>query len=160
MEEKRKYYLAYGSNLNVPQMKRRCPHAKPIGKGYINNYELLFKGSKTGSYLTIEPHENSKVPVAVWEVTALDEKNLDLYEGFPKFYYKKNCKIAFKEIESGKRRTVNAFVYIMHEDRPIGIPAMYYMKTCAEGYREFGMDEATLWEAYYKCKEVLMGYEV
>ena len=26
MNEKR-YYIAYGSNLNVPQMRMRCPHA-------------------------------------------------------------------------------------------------------------------------------------
>lgn len=161
MKEKKKYYLAYGSNLNVEQMKRRCPTARPVGVGFIDGYELLFKGSKTGSYLTIEPKENSKVPVAVWEVTAGDERNLDLYEGFPRFYYKKNCKIKFKETgHSGKSRTVNAFVYIMHEDRPIGVPTMYYMETCEQGYKDFGMDEVTLWEAYYKCKEVLMGYEV
>lgn len=152
MKEKKRYYLAYGSNLNVAQMKKRCPAARPIGTGNINGYELLFKGSKTGSYLTIEPKENSKVPVAVWEVTAADKRNLDLYEGYPRFYYKKDCKITFKNAESGKRRTVNAFVYIMHEDRPIGIPTMYYMKTCVEGYKDFGMDEAILWEAYYKCK--------
>ena len=45
-----KYYLAYGSNLNVRQMMHRCPGAKPVGKMVLEGYELLFKGSKTGSY--------------------------------------------------------------------------------------------------------------
>ena len=81
----KKYYLAYGSNLNVEQMKHRCPDAKPIGTAWISGYQLLFKGSKTGSYLTIEKAEKSKVPVAVWEVSESDERRLDLYEGATRF---------------------------------------------------------------------------
>ena len=77
----KKYYLAYGSNLNIRQMRYRCPGAVPIGTAVIPDYELLYKGSKTGAYLTIEPKKNSIVPVAVWEVTADDEKRLDAYEG-------------------------------------------------------------------------------
>lgn len=153
MKAKKKYYLAYGSNLNVPQMKMRCPTARPVGTGFIEGYELLFKGSKTGSYLTIEPNENAKVPVAVWEVTDTDERSLDRYEGYPTFYYKAERKISFKSLERGNRRTVNAFVYIMHEDRPIGVPTTHYMKTCLEGYNSFGMDENILWKAYEKCRE-------
>ena len=83
---KKRYYIAYGSNLNIRQMKMRCPSARIIGTSEIPNYELLFKGSKTGSYLTIEPKEGSTVPVAAWEVTDLDEAALDRYEGFPTFY--------------------------------------------------------------------------
>ena len=77
----KRYYLAYGSNLNIPQMRHRCPTAKVIGTAEIKDYELLFKGSKTGSYLTIEPKKGAKVPVAVWEVKQGDEANLDVYEG-------------------------------------------------------------------------------
>ena len=51
----KKFYLAYGSNLNVKQMQFRCPDARIVGTAEISNYQLLFKGSKTGSYLTIEP---------------------------------------------------------------------------------------------------------
>ena len=76
----KRYYLAYGSNLNIRQMAYRCPSARIIGTSIIPDYELLFKGSKTGSYLTIEPKEGSKVPVAVWSVTESDEARLDAYE--------------------------------------------------------------------------------
>ena len=64
----KRFYLAYGSNLNIPQMQRRCPTAKIVGVAEIEDYELLFKGSKTGSYLTIEPKKGAMVPVAVWEI--------------------------------------------------------------------------------------------
>ena len=70
----KRYYIAYGSNLNVRQMRMRCPSARIIGTASLKDYELLFKGSKTGSYLTVEK-----------EVTVQDEKALDRYEGFPTF---------------------------------------------------------------------------
>ena len=65
----KRYYLAYGSNLNIGQMRYRCPSARIIGTAVIDDYRLLFKGSKTGSYLTIEPMTGRSVPVAVWSVT-------------------------------------------------------------------------------------------
>lgn len=136
-----KYYIAYGSNLNAQQMLYRCPTAKVVGTSEIHGYELLFKGSKTGSYLTIEKAKNGIVPVAVWAVTDTDELALDRYEGFPNFYYKKNLKIRVNE------KTVTAFVYIMHEERPLGIPSRYYVTTCMTGYRHFGFDEEILVKA-------------
>ena len=143
----KRYYLAYGSNLNIEQMRFRCPTARVIGKGFIPDYELLFKGSKTGAYLTIEERPGSKVPVAVWEVNPSDERALDRYEGFPTFYYKKDLKITFKGIRTGRERTREAFVYIMHEERPLGIPSRYYVETCAEGYGRFEFDTDYLVEA-------------
>ena len=70
----KRYYIAYGSNLNVQQMRYRCPGARVVGISVIKGYELLYKGSKTGSYLTIEKKEGSTVPVVIWEVTESDEK--------------------------------------------------------------------------------------
>ena len=78
---KKKYYLAYGSNLNRKQMQMRCPGAKVIGTALLEGYELLFKGSKTGFYLTIEPKTDGGVAVAVWEVTAEAEQRLDSCDG-------------------------------------------------------------------------------
>ena len=148
----KRYYLAYGSNLNVRQMKFRCPTARVVGTAVIEDYELLFKGSKSGSYLTIEPKEGSQVPVAVWEVLEQDELNLDRYEGFPTFYYKAEMQVAMKGIRTGKERVRDAFVYIMHEDRPHGIPSWHYVETCASGYKTFGFDENLLLEAIGKSR--------
>lgn len=134
-------------------MKMRCPEAKIIGTSMIENYQLLFKGSKTGSYLTIEPQEGSSVPVAVWSVTEADEKALDRYEGFPNFYYKKEIMLPIKGIQSGKTRNRKVFVYIMHENRTLGIPSKYYLETCLQGYRSFGFDEDLLKKAYAISKQ-------
>ena len=78
-----KYYLAYGSNLNIRQMQMRCPGARPVGTTVLQGYELLLKGSKTGSYLTIEKKRGGKVPGGIGQVTEQHEKALDRYEGVP-----------------------------------------------------------------------------
>lgn len=151
---KKRYYIAYGSNLNIRQMRMRCPSARIIGTSEIPDYELLFKGSKTGFYLTIEPKKGSRVPVAAWEVSAEDEQALDRYEGFPTFYYKKEMLLPIKGIRSGKIRRRNTFVYIMHEDRVLGAPSNFYMQTCLSGYKSFGFDPKFLHEAYDRSREV------
>ncbi len=144
----KRYYLAYGSNLNVQQMLMRCPTARIIGTSVIKDYRLMFKGSQTGSYLTIEPAVGSEVPVGVWAVTEACERSLDRYEGFPNFYYKKELTLPIIGIRTGKVRQRNAFVYIMHEDRRLGIPSELYLQTCVEGYHNFGFDLDVLFEAY------------
>lgn len=48
----RKIYGAYGSNINLRQMAYRCPNAKVIGQGILNDYELTFR---RGGYANIEP---------------------------------------------------------------------------------------------------------
>ena len=151
----RRYYIAYGSNLNVPQMRWRCPDARIIGTGEIRDYELLFKGSMTGSYLTIEKAEGESVPVTVWEVSGEDEKALDRYEGYPRFYYKKDMRIAVKGIRTGKTRVRDAFVYIMNEQSEPGIPTEGYYRTCLEGYRAFGFDERFLIDAVRRSEEMM-----
>jgi gamma-glutamylcyclotransferase (GGCT)/AIG2-like uncharacterized protein YtfP len=133
----KKYYAAYGSNLNVAQMKMRCPGAKIVGTSEIKDYQLLFKGSKTGSYLTIEKCDGSSVPIAVWEVSQGDELMLDTYEGYPVFYYKKEMKLPVKIRKNHKIAELDVFVYIMHEERKTGIPSSAYVKTCIEGYQYF-----------------------
>ena len=79
-----------------------------------------------------------------------DEFRLDRYEGFPSFYYKKEIRIPVKDIHTGKTRQRDAFVYIMHEDRKLGVPTDMYVRTCIEGYRDFGFDPAFLFDAYDK----------
>ena len=44
----KKYYLAYGSNLNLEQMKYRCPNAKKAGAYLLKDWALEFR-----YYLTI-----------------------------------------------------------------------------------------------------------
>ena len=155
MANTKRYYIAYGSNLNIPQMRMRCPGARVIGTSAIEDYELLFKGSKTGSYLTIEPKAGASVPVAVWEVSEQNEMALDRYEGYPTFYYKAEMVLPITGIRSGKVRRRRVFVYIMHEERHLGLPHASYMAVCREGYRAFGFNQRLLTEAVQRSVEGL-----
>lgn len=140
-------YLAYGSNLNMQQMRYRCPNATVIGKAFLTGYELLFRGSKTGSYLTIEKNKNRSVPVGVWMITGQDEQNLDRYEGFPTFYHKETIRFSMNGTK------YSGIAYIMNNDRPFGIPSTRYIKTCLEGYEDFGFDYEPLLKAVLNSKK-------
>ena len=98
-----KLYIAYGSNLNVTQMSRRCPTAKVYGIGFLNNWELIYRGSKTGAYATIQRKKGTLVPIVVWEIEKADEKNLDIYEGFPTFYFKQSVMVSLPQ---GKKKAM------------------------------------------------------
>lgn len=141
-----KLYIAYGSNLNLEQMKHRCKSAKVYGKGMLEGYELLFKGAPGNAYLTIRPKRNSGVPVVVWKIKDEDELSLDRYEGYPNFYYKENIPV---ELDSGK--VVEAMVYIMTNKIPERIhpnqPSQRYLESVREGYRSFGLKKEYIDEA-------------
>ena len=58
--------------------------------------------------------------------------------------------IVYKDIYTGEEHRQDSFVYIMHEERKIGVPSEYYVATCKEGYRAFGFDFKHLELAYQK----------
>ena len=137
-----KLYIAYGSNLNKEQMKYRCPRAIPVCTGMLNNWQLIYRGSKTGSYASIRYKKGHKVPVAIWNITESDEKNLDIYEGYPHFYIKKNIVVIRKD---GTK--IKAMAYIMRTDATVGRPSKFYIRTILLGYKDFGLDMKYLEES-------------
>jgi gamma-glutamylcyclotransferase (GGCT)/AIG2-like uncharacterized protein YtfP len=154
MSNMKKYYIAYGSNMDERQMAARCRDAVLVGTGFIQGYELLFKGSLTGCYATIEPKAGGCVPVTLWTISNADEKRLDRYEGFPTFYYKKDVKV---QTENG---TITGLVYIMHEDRHCGVPFPWYYEQMDRDYRKFGFDRTLLKKALDASKAGMAGMRV
>lgn len=137
----KKLYLAYGSNMDMQQMAKRCPEARLMGKTFIEGYCLLFKGSERGVYATIEPEVGSKVPALVWELTENDERSLDEYERFPELYYKEEMHVMLH----GKSE--KAMAYIMDKSQRAGIPDVSYYKVLEEAYRQYGFPIEILEEA-------------
>ena len=115
-------------------MAKRCPTAKPYGVGFLKNWELIYRGSRTGAYATIRKKKGVNVPVVIWEITDCDERNLDIYEGYPKFYFKRNVMVS---LDIGLKK---AMVYIMDTSRLPGIPSSHYIDTIYKGYEDFGLD--------------------
>ena len=137
-------YIAYGSNLNLPQMSFRCPTAKVVGTSEIKDYELLFRGGRKSSVATMEPLKGSSVPVLLWKLKERDLQALDRYEGYPSFYRKEILPVELK----GK--TIPAMVYIMNDGHPFGSPSDYYLDTIMEGYQTAGFDTEFLEQAVEK----------
>lgn len=153
-----KLYAAYGSNLDTLQMGFRCPGAKLFGSASLPSSALVFRGSKTGSYLTVEPQWRSTVPLGIWEVRPEDEAALDRYEGFPSFYIKKTVTLPVREAATGKTHRRKVFYYVMRDGRPAGRPTRGYFQTCLRGYHDFGFDRAYLGRALKRTvREMEMG---
>ncbi|MEG1806388.1 MAG: gamma-glutamylcyclotransferase family protein [Clostridia bacterium] len=121
-------YIAYGSNLNLSQMARRCPTAKEVGTAMLKDYQLTFRG-----VATLEPKIGAVTPIAVWELEELDEKNLDVYEGYPSLYRKEIVDIEVRG------ETMQAMVYLMNSGEP-RLPSIGYFNTIRQGYCDVGFD--------------------
>lgn len=144
----KKYYIAYGSNMHLRQMTYRCPYAILHATGVLRGWRLVFRGSKTGAYATIEQSESQDVPVVIWEVTPICERSLDFYEGYPSFYQKQLLTV---ELDSS---TIQGMVYIMDERCLPGRPSSRYVETVWQGYTDNGIDTVPLAEAlaYNECE--------
>ena len=130
---KKRLYIAYGSNLNKGQMQHRCPTAKPIAVATLKDHQLVFQGRPYGAHANVIPAEGQEVPVAIWEISARDEANLDIYEGVRGGYYTKET----MEIEvNGEMQ--EALIYIMTPN-PYGTPTDEYLHTIAVGYADFNL---------------------
>ena len=64
-----------------------------------------------------------------------------IVEGYPNFYYKKMLEVQIK----GKIKS--AMVYIMDEQRKIGVPSAGYYRTLEQAYEKFGFEEDVLKQA-------------
>ena len=131
-------YIAYGSNLSEDQMKWRCPQCKLIETGWLNDWRLMFKGELPYSYATVEEWEGYKVPVAIYEITAADERRLDRYEGYPKHYKKLEVEV---ETAAGK---VKGLMYVKPEEERLNPPDSHYYAAIYLAYEQLGFDVGIL----------------
>ena len=77
-------YFAYGSNLDLLQMKRRCPSSELISKGSLPGHRLTFNRYSSGwggGVADVIQDQGSEVWGLVFELSSEDLKRLDRYEG-------------------------------------------------------------------------------
>ncbi len=139
----KRLYLAYGSNMNLEQMARRCPTARVLGPAELEGFKLTFRGPNGGAVANIEPDPAGTVPALLWEIQPADEVALDRYEGFPTLYRKQMVSVNL----NGRRHQVMA--YVMTLGRPRGVPSTSYFDIIREGYLSTKFDPAALTEAAY-----------
>lgn len=128
-------YMAYGSNLNLRQMAKRCPTAKVFGTALLRDYRMVFR-----RVATIEPCKGSVVPVAIWTIDRDCERSLDSYEGYPLLYRKEYIPISVYGVQC------EAMVYVMNGGTA-ALPDERYYRTIEEGYYDVGFDVTHLHNA-------------
>ncbi|KAG5918499.1 hypothetical protein E4U42_006837 [Claviceps africana] len=81
-----KYYFAYGSNLHMKQMQRRCPNSKYVGFGRLPDFRWQINERGFANVVAAEGHW---VDGLVYEIDDRDESKLDISEGVSKGAYEK-----------------------------------------------------------------------
>ncbi len=142
MRKSFKIYAAYASNMSLQQMAQRCPFAREIGVGELEDYKLTFKGIRKG-IATIEPCQGTSIPVVLWRITEKCEKALDRFEDFPKVYRKEQVTIKFQN------HIVEAMVYVMTDKycNFLSKPTPYYIEMIQQAYDDHGIIRDGLFNA-------------
>ena len=117
-------YFAYGSNLNLFQMKRRCKDSVFIKKYELKGYRLNFRSKYRAA--DIEKSKNSIVPGALFEISKSDEKKLDVYEDYPILYKKLYFTYYNKTV----------MTYIMVNKTEFRYPTERYLNVVKRGYKD------------------------
>ena len=121
-------YFAYGSNLNLFQMKRRCKDSVFIKKYELRGYRLNFRSKYRAA--DIERSKNSLVPGALFEISKSDEKKLDIYEDYPILYKKLYFTYYNKTV----------MTYIMVKKTGFRYPTERYLNVVKRGYKDCKLD--------------------
>ena len=131
-------YFAYGSNLNLFQMKRRCKDSIFLKKYELKGYRLNFRSKYRAA--DIEKSKNSLVPGALFEISKSDEKKLDVYEDYPILYKKLYFTYYNKTV----------MTYIMVNKTEFRYPTERYLNVVKQGYKDCNLNISYLIKALNK----------
>jgi hypothetical protein len=79
-------YFAYGANMDVEAMARRCPRSKPLNLARLMRHRLAVMRE---GWLTATRDANADVHGVLWDVALADMRALDRYEGLGEGLYVK-----------------------------------------------------------------------
>ena len=136
------FYFAYGSNLHHLQMKRRCPNCRFIKKIILHNYKLTFR-SKYGA-ADIEKKMGKKVYGALYLISKIAEKKLDVYEEYPILYKKMFFKYGNKKV----------MTYIMLKTTQLVPPTTRYLNIIKPGYKDCKLNIKSLNDSLSQLKHI------
>jgi gamma-glutamylcyclotransferase (GGCT)/AIG2-like uncharacterized protein YtfP len=124
------FYFAYGSNLNWPQMQRRCPSSKFVTIARLPGYEFgITRHSRLRDCGTanVYPVIGKEVWGAVYDVSDTD---LLIMDGFEDGYHRE----IFSVYAPGDRRqALQALVYVAAKESDVPPPNPEYKRLILEG---------------------------
>lgn len=83
------FYFAYGSNLDLSQMRRRCPESVPVGVAALAGHRLDFTRYSShwqGGVADVVVDASYEVWGLVYRLSEPDLSLLDRYESYPQGY--------------------------------------------------------------------------
>jgi hypothetical protein len=129
-------YFAYGSNLDVTQMTRRCPDASDPRPAALADHDWLINERGVA---TVEPLDGARVHGVLWQVSDHDLTVLDSAEGVPVRYRRDRMTV---ETDDGP---AEAWVYVDPRVEP-GAPRPGYLERIIGGATHHGLP--TRWVEY------------
>ncbi|NOZ25889.1 MAG: gamma-glutamylcyclotransferase [Nitrospirae bacterium] len=132
-------YFAYASNINLRQMRQRCPSARFVSRGRLKGYRLDFvlRSERWGGGVAgIVPAPGEEVEGVLYRISSDDLERLDGFESVDRGrYYREKVRV---DLPDGS--TAEAWVYFPNPD-PDGPfpPSRTYLETIIEGAREQGL---------------------
>lgn len=133
-------YFGYGSNLNVPVMLSRVPHAKLLFGAFLPYYRLTFAGlhphREDGGTATLVP-DMGVVPGALYLLDRDDLRHLDVDENSPTGNHRHN-----EYVYGWDGTRYEAFMYRQNTGTPYHPPSDKYLQTILDGRRMFGYPTA------------------
>ncbi|MBV9906387.1 MAG: gamma-glutamylcyclotransferase [Hyphomicrobiales bacterium] len=111
-------YFAYGSNMDVAAMARRCPRSKAVGLARLERHRLAVMRE---GWLTAVRDPSSAVHGVLWDLALSDVAALDRYEGLLQGLYAKLMQAVIAE-----RSPKQALLYFGANAGP-GVPRPAYI---------------------------------
>lgn len=147
-ENKTITYFAYGSNMDVEQMRDRCPSAKFLNTAVLLDYKFALDSEGCA---TVTPCEGKEVFGVIWNISAEDEKALDRYEGVSVGCYNKET---LKVRPEGYFTKFPMLIYVSRRGKNNGERRNGYMEKIVEAAKKHGFDSSYLG----MLKDIWMGY--
>ncbi len=133
--------FAFGSNLDYPQMRRRCPSTRVIGPAGLKHHRLAFVGrsrSWGGAVATITDAPGKFTAGMVYSITVRDLQVLDACEGHPRYYIREYAKVQMLKTN----KTSPVWLYRLDQD--FAPPTPEYVAAIRRGYEKWGFDRKWL----------------
>ena len=135
------YYFAYGSNMNMVQMKQRCSGSKVLGIASLPGYRVEFYGNSAiwdGAQETVIRDPQSEVWGVLYELQAYDWEALDGYQdarsnGMGEYFHYP------VEVIDSEQRALTVIMYkknILNEPK---LPSAEYLDFIVQGAKEQGL---------------------
>ena len=128
-------YAAYGGNMDPALMAERCPHSPQRGTGWLEGWRLTFGGEDIGwegPLATVVEDVTDRVFVVLYEISDIDERSLDRWDGVTLGYFRKTR----VRIETHDGDT-SAWLYVLNAYEG-GLPSGRYLGMVADAAEKAG----------------------